>query len=388
MFVSMNILLFDDPKIWKDLLPLTFTRPISALQIGHFSIAEKYEKRYNAQISFKTETYLQEKYPYQNMEFKINSSFLPDQKLIEAVLQLKDQEVLKYKDEILAYKDIEALKQGVEIQYMHELLQIKNAWDIFTYNEIEIENDFAYFLDHKARIQLDNSNFIKEEENIFVEEGAIVTHASLNPLGKKMIIAQGAEIMEGSHIRGALSMGMYAQTKLLTKIYGATSIGAGSKVGGELNNVVMMSHSNKAHDGFLGNAVIGEWCNLGADTNNSNLKNNYAPVKLWNYTEKKFINTQLQFCGLIMGDHSKCGINTMFNTGTVVGICCNIFGAGFPRNFLPDFSWGGAQSLTTYRLADVFDTIERVLARRNLSFTEVDKKILAHIFEYTTDSRL
>lgn len=383
----MNILLFDDPEVWTNLLPLTFTRPVSALQVGHFTIAEKYENHFQATISYKTESYLQEKFPCREAEYKINSSYLPDAQLIDAITQLKDNEVLRYKNNILAYKNEEALLQGVDISYPHELHQIRNPWDIFTYNEIEIEKDFAYFISNKVRIQPDSSNFILQDENIFVEAGATITHASLNPLGKKMIIAQGAEIMEGTHVRGALSMGALSQTKLLTKIYGATSIGAGSKVGGELNNVVMMRQSNKAHDGFLGNAVIGEWCNLGADTNNSNLKNNYAEVKLWSYPHKKFVPTQLQFCGLIMGDHSKCGINTMFNTGTVVGICCNIFGAGFPRNFLPDFSWGGAQGMTTYRLEDAFDTIQKVLARRHMQLSEVDRTILTHVFELSAEHR-
>jgi UDP-N-acetylglucosamine diphosphorylase/glucosamine-1-phosphate N-acetyltransferase len=216
---------------------------------------------------------------------------------------------------------------------------------------------------------------------IFIEEGASANDTTFNTTTGCIYIGKDAEVMEGSVVRGPFALCEHSVLKMSSKIYGATTIGPHSKVGGEVNNSVVFGYSNKAHDGFLGNSVIGEWCNLGADTNNSNLKNNYANVKLWNYSGENFIDTGLQFCGLIMGDHSKCGINTMFNTGTVAGVSSNIFGSGFPRNFIPSFSWGGAQGFTTYRFEHAIETAQLVMQRRNTELTDNDKDILKYIFD-------
>jgi UDP-N-acetylglucosamine diphosphorylase/glucosamine-1-phosphate N-acetyltransferase len=228
---------------------------------------------------------------------------------------------------------------------------------------------------------------IGSAERLFIEKGAEIEGATLNTINGPIYIGRNAVVMEGSLIRGAFAMGDESVLKMGAKIYGATSIGPHCKLGGEVNNIVMQANSSKGHDGYLGNSVIGEWCNIGADTNCSNLKNTYAEVKLWNYPAGRFTGTNLQFCGLIMGDHAKAGINTMFNTGTVVGVAANVFGSGFPRNFIPSFAWGGHQGLSTYRTSRAFETMERVMERKNIEFTVQDRLILLRIFEETAQYR-
>ncbi len=247
--------------------------------------------------------------------------------------------------------------------------------------------DFKLITEGRKSQKISSTNHFVQEERIFIEEGAKIEFATLNPNGGYIYIGKDAEIMEGALIRGSLSLGEHSTIKMGAKIYGATTIGPHSKVGGEINNSVIFGYSNKAHDGFLGNSVIGEWCNLGADTNNSNLKNNYAPVRIWNYRQNRFIHTELQFCGLIMGDHSKSAINTMFNTGTVVGVSSNIFGSGFPRNFIPSFSWGGDKGFSTYTIEKAFETAEIVYKRRGLEFDKLEKDILETIFQQTKKYR-
>jgi UDP-N-acetylglucosamine diphosphorylase/glucosamine-1-phosphate N-acetyltransferase len=250
-----------------------------------------------------------------------------------------------------------------------------------------LEKDFKLLTEGKSSANIKGNNTLIGEENIFAESGAVVSASVINATTGPVYLAADSEIMEGCLVRGGLSLGEHAVLKMGAKIYGPTTIGPHCKVGGEVNNSVFLGYSNKAHDGFLGNSVIGEWCNLGADTNNSNLKNNYLEVKLWDYVSKKFENTGLQFCGLIMGDHSKCSINTMFNTGTVVGISSNIFGSGFPRNFIPSFAWGGARGFDTFQLNKAFEVMEKVMGRRQIALTEWDKKIFEHLFNETAESR-
>jgi UDP-N-acetylglucosamine diphosphorylase/glucosamine-1-phosphate N-acetyltransferase len=235
---------------------------------------------------------------------------------------------------------------------------------------------------------LSKTNTVFGKDRIFVEQGAVVEAAILNPDGGYIYIGENATIMEGSIVRGSLAMCNHSQLKMGAKIYGPTTLGPYSKIGGEVSNSVLIGYSNKAHDGFLGNSVLGEWCNLGAGTNNSNLKNNYSEVKIWNYSTEHFEKTGLQFCGLIMGDHSKAGINTMFNTGTVVGVSCNIFGDGFPRNFIPSFSWGGAAGFTEYKIDKAFATAELVMKRRNKVFDDKERKILLSVYELSKKYRL
>ena len=280
----------------------------------------------------------------------------------------------------------DALISSVETSTMYT--SVENVWDIFSKNGDAIKADFDLITRGRTSQPLSTSNtVIGDAKQIFLEEGAIVEASILNTNTGPIYIDKDAEIMEGSVVRGPFSLGEHAALKLSTKIYGPTTVGPHSKVGGEVNNSVIFAYSNKGHDGFLGNSVIGEWCNLGADTNNSNLKNNYGNVKLYNYSQKKMIDTGLQFCGLIMGDHSKCGINTMFNTGTVVGVGANIFGGGFPPTHIPSFSWGGADGMEEYKFDKMIETASRVYARRNLTVNAVEKDILEKIFKNTEGDR-
>jgi UDP-N-acetylglucosamine diphosphorylase/glucosamine-1-phosphate N-acetyltransferase len=386
----MNIILFDDQSR-AQLLPLTFTRPIAELRIGMLSIKEKWHYLFpDATISYHTEDYLQEKYPLEKskLNYWINASVLPNLSFVQAIKHLSENSAIEHKGIVLAKysselsSEFNSQEADFEYQYLNALPQI------FSWNDAECRADFLHLTKLKKSQDLNASNtIIGNADQLFIEEGASVNASILNTNAGPIYIAKDAEVMEGSMIRGPFYLGEHSQTKMGTKIYGATSIGPHCKVGGELNNVVIFGYSNKAHDGFLGNAVIGEWCNLGADSNNSNLKNNYAEVKLWNYSSNNFKKTGLQFCGLIMGDHAKCGINTMFNTGTVVGVASNVFGAGFPRNFIADFSWGGAQGMEVYQLNKVFEVAAKVFERRGLDFNEVEKNILLNIFESTKEYR-
>lgn len=394
----MNYILFDD-KSWQNLLPLTFTKPVGEIRTGILTLKEKWEKMLQSPVSYKTEDYLSEKYTIKvaTENILINGSVIPNKNLIEEIQQLDTNKALVAGKKILALKinkdqlpnfnpfSIESFEKK---NFSSEFISIEWPWDIFKLNEINIKTDFNLITKNKKSKPLSNSNNILAEENIFIEEGAKIEFATLNASEGPIYIGKNTEIMEGSIIRGPFALCEHAVVKIGAKIYGSTTIGPYSKVGGEINNAVIIGYSNKAHDGFLGNSVIGEWCNLGADTNNSNLKNNYTEVRLWNYEKERFIKTGLQFCGLIMGDHSKCAINTMFNTGTVIGVNANIFGGGFPRNFIPSFSWGGAQGFTIYGLDKAFEVAEKVMERRNKILDDKEKKILSYIFEKTSKYRM
>jgi UDP-N-acetylglucosamine diphosphorylase/glucosamine-1-phosphate N-acetyltransferase len=393
----MNFILFDD-NTRKNLLPLTFTRPVADIRIGILTIREKWERMLDTKTSTKTEDYLSAKYPLQfaidSDNVWLNASFCPDKNLLEEIKTLLPNQVLVLSNIVLAantgnlqkfnFNEIENFSQ---IQAMSTPMRVEYPWDVFSKNGDAINADFELITAGRKSQPLSSTNQIMGFENIFVEEGAIVECAILNASTGKIYIGKDAEIMEGAIVRGPLALCEHSTLKLGAKIYGPTTIGPHSKVGGEVNNSVILGYSNKGHDGFLGNSVLGEWCNIGADSNNSNLKNNYADVKLWNYEKERFVNTGLTFCGLIMGDHSKCGINTMFNTGTVVGVNANIFGAGFPRNFVPSFSWGGAAGFTTYKISDAFEVASRVFNRRNMEFDKIEQDILTHVFQLTEKYR-
>jgi len=394
----MNIILFDD-KNRDNLLPLTFTRPVADLRTGILTIKEKWEKYLNTNVSFLTQNYLRKKFPseIEKLNYLINGSVIPNKKLISEIKKLETGQLLIKEDEPIAAIiqdfrvetiDFEHLDDFQLIETKAEFNQIKFPWDIFRLNGEEIKNDFKLLTKGKKSQKLSDTVQTNKPENIFLEKGAKVEFATLVPENGYMYIGKNAEIMPGSVVKGSLAMGEHSVLKLSAKIYGPTTIGPHSKVGGEVNNCVIQGYSNKGHDGFLGNSVIGQWCNLGADTNNSNLKNNYAEVKLWNYKKKGFVKSGLQFCGLIMGDHSKCGINTMFNTGTVIGVSANIFGSGFPRNFIPSFSWGGASGFSTYKLPKVFETAELVMQRRDIELDDTEKAVLEEIFKQTEEYRV
>lgn len=388
--MKMNYILFDGPSR-NDLLPFTFTRPVADIRIGILTIREKWEKMLNTITSTQTEDYLSGKWPLELKEENIfiNSSYIPTREIVESIKSLEKGQKLILNDDVLAYyKSAEKNLEDYEsIQVILDTVKIAYTWDIFSKNGEAIEMDFELLTSDRKSQKIDASNYIKSEDRIFIEEGAVVENCSLNASSGPIYIGKDATVMEGSLIRGPFALCEGATIKLGAKIYGPTTVGPACKAGGEISNSVLFQNSNKGHDGFLGNSVLGEWCNIGADSNNSNLKNNYADVRLWNYNTENFAKTGLQFCGLIMGDHSKCGINTMFNTGTVVGVSANIFGSGFPRNFIPGFSWGGSGGTSTYKLEKVFETAELVMKRRGVDLTEEDKKILKHVFDYSAKWR-
>ncbi|MGQ3678018.1 MULTISPECIES: GlmU family protein [Tenacibaculum] len=389
----MNYILFDG-DVRTALLPFTYTRPVADIRIGILTIREKWEKYLGLTTTTVTEEYLEEKYPMVEMEKNVllNASFLPTKPLVEMVKNLQaNQAIFKGEDVIAFYttdnQDEVDFSSYDQIEFEDDIIQVKNTWDIFSLNDKAIRADFELITEGRKSQPIPETVNCVNRNDIFVEKGAKLTFATLNASTGPIYIGENAEIMEGVVVRGALAMCEHSVLKLGAKIYGATTLGPYSKVGGEVNNSVLFGYSNKGHDGFLGNSVLGEWCNIGADSNNSNLKNNYAEVKLWNYETGRFAKTGLQFCGLMMGDHSKCGINTMFNTGTVVGVSANIFGSGFPRNFVPSFSWGGASGFTEYKTNKVFEVADVVMKRRGIEFDEREKQILEHVFEETKQYR-
>ena len=385
----MNYIL-SDATYRNAFLPFTFTRPLCDIRIGIDTLREKWKDYLERPCSAMSESYLREKFPLviEDDNIVVNASYIPNAELAQAVTDLGFGEMLMRDEEWIAYRSsLVASDMGTNdfklIEYQGDTLQIRNTWDIFRLNGEVLEADFERITAGRLSEPLSPYNRVIRPERIFLERGAKVEHCILNASAGPIYIGKDAEVMEGSVIRGGFAMGPNSIVKMAAKIYGPTSVGPYCKIGGELNNVVMFGYSSKAHDGFLGNAVLGEWCNMGADTNNSNLKNNYAPVKLWSYESERFEDTGLQFCGLMMGDHSKTAINTMINTGTVIGVSVNLYSAGFPRNFIPSFSWGGANGFSTYRTAKAFDTARVAMSRRNAEFNETEARILEQVFELT-----
>ncbi len=389
----MNYILFDGPAR-NNLLPFTFTRPVADIRVGILTIREKWEKHLGFTTTTLTEEYLSEKYPMVEMDsnIMINASYLPTKELAETIKNLDENQAVFNGEDVIAFytkdtQDEVNFETYDAIEFDSEFIKIEQTWDIFSKNGAAIIEDFELLTKDRESQPIPNSVNCINAQDIFIEEGASLEFVTLNASSGPIYIGKNAEVMEGSIVRGPFALCEHATLKLAAKIYGPTTVGPHSKVGGEVNNSVIFGYSNKGHDGFLGNSVLGEWCNLGADTNNSNLKNNYAEVRLWNYETQGFARTGLQFCGLMMGDHSKCGINTMFNTGTVVGVSANIFGSGFPRNFVPSFSWGGHSGFTTYLTRKAFEVAEVVMKRRNVTFSDADKAILEHVFENTKQWR-
>lgn len=392
----MAIILFDG-NAHQTLLPLTYTRPVADMRLGILTIAQKWAKYLKQSYSFHTQTYLSVKFPIsiKTENLFINGAFCPDDQLLEAIDKLAIGNALKYNGELIAIKLFESDAKTFDpqaqfdrsIDYTGSPTIIKCPEHIFRNNDTELKKDFQLLTKGRSSASISSTNTIIGND-FFAEEGAVAECSSFNTTTGPIYLADKTEVWEGTHIRGSFALCNNSQMKMGTKIYGGTTVGPYCRVGGEINNSVIWGYSSKGHEGYLGNSVMGEWCNIGADSNNSNLKNNYADVKLWDYASQRFRATGLQFCGLIMADHSKCAINTMFNTGSVVGVSCNVFGAGFPRNFVPDFSWGGAQGYETYSLKKAFETMEKVFARRDhRNFNDVERNILKTVFELTNEYR-
>ena len=394
-----NIILFDSEER-AHLLPLTYTRPVGEIRVGILTIKEKWMAAMSGEVSYITQDYLAEKYPleYGAENYVINGSVLPSPQLLRLIQQMEYNDAFLLNEELIAAKlderqferlihdkDVPDLK-GIDLGNT-EILKINRLWDLFQINDRAIKADFEGLTKGRKSEPIHTSNTIIGKEQIFIENGAQVHGAFLNASKGPIYIGKNTEIMEGAMIRGSFALLDNAIVKMGAKIYGATTVGKYAKAGGEIKNSIIGDYSNKGHDGFLGDSVLGRWCNIGADSNNSNLKNNYAEVKLWNYPSGRFVKTGTQFCGLILGDHSKCAINTVFNTGTVVGVGANIIGEGFPRNFLPSFTWRTHAGFQTYQTDKAFETMALVMARRDEDFTTEDRLIMIRVFEDTARYR-
>lgn len=397
-----HLVLFDD-DVRDQFLPLAWTKPVADFRIGIFTIREKWEKRLKATSTTWTSDYLAEfNYPFEPDASKsnlwINGRVVPTGELAFEVLSLQPGEAL-IKGELLiavnkgnslqpvALNVKDHLNGNFSVKDTHiPVIVLQRLHDIFRHNGQAINEDFELVKESESE-PLSSTNNIIGTHPVFAGANVIAEAVTFNTAKGPIYIGDGAEIMEGALLRGPLAIGAGATIKMGAKIYGDTTIGPGCKVGGEISNSVFFANSNKAHDGFIGNSVVGEWCNLGADTNCSNLKNNYGEVSVWNYTIGGNENTGLQFHGIIMGDHSKCGINTMLNTGTVVGISANIFGGGFPPKFIPDFSWGGSEGILEHQLAKAIETIQRVYERRNKKLEAKEMAMLKAVFIKTEKQR-
>ncbi len=391
----LNLILFDNPTIRQNLLPFTFTRPVAQIRCGIFTIAEKWEKYLQVAPSYSTEVYLAKKFPVTitTDNLWINGAVCPDAELVAAIHQLNPGDAIVKDAMILAVRtpddEVPEVITGKVMNYSAPVTVIDQVWKIFQFNGAQIRSDFQLITKTGSSIGIqDPYTRAYAEENIFIEPGAKVFASVLNASTGPIYIGKNAEVQEGTVIRGPFALGENSIINMGAKMRGDVSIGPGCKVGGEVSTSVLFGYSNKAHDGFLGCSVVGEWCNFGADSNTSNLKNNYEDVKLWNYTKGGFVSTGLMFCGLMMADHTKCGINTMFNTGTVTGVSANIFGDGFPRNYIPSFAWGGASGFSTYQFEKAMATASKAMERRGLALTEVDKEIYKIIFEMSARERV
>lgn len=388
----MTPILFDDPIIRINLLPFTYTRPVGNIRVGILTIVEKWEYWLGVKPSFQTAGYLEKKFPKVSSDdnLLINGAVCPDQKLVDTIMDLPSNYFLVQGETLIASRNpLDEMNSNNTVQYETPVTLIDRPWKIFRENGPQIRQDFRMITLGRVSAGItDRHTVVYEEGNVFLEDGVKIKAAIINAESGPVYLGKDSIIEEGAIIRGPFALGEGGHINLGGKMRGDTSIGPHCKVGGEVSNSVIFSYSNKAHDGFLGNSVIGEWCNLGADTNTSNLKNTFDNVKLWNHAENGFISTGLQFCGLMMGDHSKCSINSMFNTGTVIDVSANVFGTGFPRNYIPSFSWGGAGGFTTYQPEKAFQTATKVMERRQKKFDATEQAILEHVYRMTALHRV
>lgn len=385
----MNYILFDG-SVRKALLPFTYTRPVADIRIGILTIREKWESYLQAKTSTLTEDYLSKKYPLVEKKGNvlINASYLPTEALVAQLKQLRENDAIFHEGTLVACCSSKAEVNTNDsaynaVAFKGDVFRVQHTWDIFSKNGEALEADFDHIIKGRTSAPISETNRLIHPERIFLEEGAEVEHSILNASEGPIYLGKNTLVMEGNMIRGGFALCENGVVKMGAKIYGPTTVGPYGKVCGEINNSVIFGYSSKGHDGYLGNSVLGEWCNIGADSNNSNLKNNYAKVRLWNYETETFDHTGLQFCGLMMGDHSKTAINTMFNTGTVIGVNVNVYVPGFPRNFIPSFSWGGASGFSTYSTKKAFEAAKVMMTRRNVVFDDTEAAILEHVFEAT-----
>ncbi|MBC3538426.1 GlmU family protein [Rufibacter sediminis] len=398
----MNIILFDDPQLRANLLPLTFTRPVADIRIGIMTIAQKWQTMTQEVVSYLTQSYLQGKFP-QHLDggpnLYVNGAVCPTADLFEQIRELPVGGTLFYDDILVALNADHLELRTIEEVYQHNTSKrrqvelpahavVQNLWDIFKGNGPQIREDYKLVTHGRVSQPISDPHTVAyKPEDIFIEEGVIFKAAILNAENGPIYIGKNVQVQEGTVIRGPFAILEESVINMGGKMRGDVTVGPYCKVGGEISNCVFFGYSNKGHDGFLGNSVVGEWCNFGADSNTSNLKNNYSNVRLWSHAQEKMVDTGLQFCGTIMADHAKCGINTMFNTGTVVGVGANVFGAGYPPNFIPSFTWGSGAEQQTFKLNKFYEVAEAVLGRRGIALSEDERQMYRHVFEVTQPSR-
>lgn len=400
-----NYVLCDDPVIREQLLPFTFTRPIANLRMGIFTFEEKWSRLLDGISGFYTVDYLSNKYPFhpkgpsEGGVWVLNASILPTVQLAEKIKQLTEEDVLVYGDTWVAFfvtetqwnekgkiypKALDCLSGRETVSYDGDLMKICHPWDIFSLNDKQIKADLELLMKEKPSYTIDGEGMSTwGAYPLYAEPGARVDHALIDTSEGPVYLGRNSRIMPGSLVKGPLALCEGSIIKMGAKIYGGNTFGPYCKVAGEVESTVMLGYSNKAHDGFIGDAVIGEWCNLGAGTNCSNLKNDYSQVRVWSYPKESFVKTGLQFCGLFLADHSKSAIGTQFNTGTVVGVAANVFASGFPRNFIPSFTWGKEP----YKMDRALETARIVYARRGKIFDAEDEAILRAVYSLTEVNR-
>jgi UDP-N-acetylglucosamine diphosphorylase/glucosamine-1-phosphate N-acetyltransferase len=364
----------DDNGLHLRFAPLTLSRPVGNLRMGIYTNNERWERLLpECEVGFITESYLHDKFPAQETSLRINAQVIPNEELAAAVYALEEGCSLYWNGLFIAENGVGSTK----IEFKGDApIVIEHRWDLFEKNNAAIALDFHLITEERKSQKLSKTNtLIGPSELLFIEKGATVEGCTLNTNHGPIYIGENAEIMEGSMIRGSFVLCEEAVVKMGAKIYGATTIGPHCRVGGEVNNVIFYAYSNKGHDGFLGNSILGEWCNLGADTNSSNLKNNYSLVSSYNYETKSIEASQVQFMGLCMGDHSKSAINTMFNTATVVGFAVNVFSDAFPPKHLPSFTWLAEKEQSVFQLDKAIQAAKAMMDRRHVPFTEADAKI-------------
>ena len=395
-FSAMNVALFDHPLIRLQLLPFTYTRPAAEIRMGILTITEKWQHYLGEHVGHLTQDYLANKFPGpKNLSnlLVVNGSICPDEDFMVAINALEQDQGLSQNGILLAarvseYKSISALEELPTSEYAGELTIISRPWHIFKEAGSQIREDYRLLTQNRQSAPIDDKHTtVYNAENIFIEEGVSIKAAILNAEKGPIYLGKNSSVEEGAVIRGPFALGEDSTINAQARMRGDISIGPKCKVGGEVSNSVIFGHSNKGHDGFLGNSVVGEWCNIGAGTNVSNLKNNYTKVKVWDYAKEAFINTGEQFCGLMMADHSKCSINTMFNTGTITGVAANIFGAGFPRTLIPSFAWGGHAGFSTFKQNKVKEMATVSMARRDGVFDQEEEDIMNHLYRETQKFR-
>lgn len=400
----MNVLLFDDAAR-GDFLPLAHTRPVGLLRSGILTQQESWSTILDQRVSFLPHASLRHCFPPQIEEdnLLINARLLAFSAYRQDVIGLQPGEAMQHEGTLIAARcDRSTLDTWINSGMPNALLENAFAWepsgrpgrtgnadrlylletltDVFALNERAIKSDFRLITHGRISEPIDPTVIVLGDPgDVFIEPGAQVEACFLNTRQGPIYIGNDAVVMEGAVIQGPVAILENATVKPGGRISGGSTIGPHSKVGGEVSNSVIQGFSNKAHDGFLGNSVIGEWCNLGADTNTSNLKNNYSEVSIYHFASRQMRPTGLTFCGLLMGDHSKCGINTMFNTGTVVGVSANIFGGGFPPKYIPSFAWGGASGLDEYERDKAIATAKKVMARRGKELDDAAEQLLRRI---------